>query len=107
MDRVVLIDGKEVRMRATASTLIRYNNTFPGRDLLTEAQAMQDKPTDPENLGTITRLAYIMAKQADGGKETFLDWLDEFGAFGVVTAAADILAVWIGNQETTVEGKKK
>lgn len=106
MDRVVLIDDKEVTMRATAATLIHYYSAF-GRDLIKDMEAMQTKETAmaPGAAGTISRLAYIM--DTDKDRPAFNEWLEQFSPFGVLLAGPEILGLWTDSQRTQVVGKKK
>lgn len=106
MEKVVLIDDKEVTMRATAATLIRYYSAF-GRDLIKDLQAMQAEGTEmaPGTAETISRLAYIM--DTDKDRPTFDEWLEQFSPFGVLMAGPEILGLWTASQQTLVEGKKK
>jgi len=106
MDRVVLIDDKEVTMRATAATLIHYYSTF-GRDLIKDMQAMEAEGTAmaPGTAETISRLAYIM--DADKNRPAFDEWLEQFSPFGVLMAGPEILGLWTDSQRTQVVGKKK
>lgn len=106
MDRVVLIDDKEVTMRATAATLIHYYSTFR-RDLIKDMQAMQAEGTAmaPGTAGTISRLAYIM--DTDKNRPAYDEWLEQFSPFGVLMAGPEILGLWTDSQRRLVEGKKK
>lgn len=106
MERVVLIDDKEVTMRATAATLIHYYSAF-GRDLIKDMEAMQAEGTAmaPGTAETISRLAYIM--DTDKDRPAFNEWLEQFSPFGVLMAGPEILGLWTDSQRTQVVGKKK
>lgn len=107
MDKAVRIDDKDVLMRASAATLIKYRSTF-NRDLIKDMEAMQAEEGGtiaPGTAETISRLAYIM--DADKSRGTFEDWLDQWSPFGVLMAGPDILSLWTESQQTLVTGKKK
>lgn len=63
-------------------------------------------------LDTISKLAYIMARSAEGAAmgslsvEDYLDWLDQFESMEFLTRAMDFISLYMGNRETTSSAKK-
>lgn len=86
MYAIVKIENKDVEMKSTGTTSIRYKSLF-GKDLLTSF-AKFDSADTAESLTlleTITQLAYVMNCQAKNeigkaSKDSFYDWLDQFEA---------------------------
>lgn len=118
MDRTILIDGKEVKFRATARTPRLYR-ALVGRDMisdLTKLQKQFKRVKDGEESGlSIADLqifedtAYIMARHADPDMEekTADEWLDTFNMFSVYEVLPQILELWALNTKQTSTPKKK
>lgn len=107
MEKVVKIDGKEVRLVATGGTPRLYRAMFR-RDVfrdMTHALTEDGEVVDAE---VFENLAFLMAKQ--GGLEGYdIDaWLDGMNSpTAVIEAAPEIMELWTGSTEPTVESKKK
>lgn len=115
MEKIVLIDGKEVKMRITARTLPEYREAF-GKDLLSELNRCSDGiTTGTADYSVFENLAWLMAKKA--GEEVHADlppkqaveeWLDEFDSvLAIVNAIPDIMELWGMANETTSRARKK
>jgi hypothetical protein len=101
MDKIVEIDGKEVKFRATARTPRLYRGII-GRDMISDMNRLQ-KAFDPKNaensnldalnLQIFEDTAYIMARHADPDmKEKSPDeWLDGFDMFSIYEVLPHIL----------------
>ena len=84
MEKIVRIDGKDVALRASGATYIRFRNMFH-KDLFVELQKMSENVSEdgamPEGaIEVLLQATYVMATQATPKlKETsFEDWLDQF-----------------------------
>ena len=112
MDKLIMVDGKKVPFRATASTTRRYRQKF-GRDLLVDMQSLISGMTGPaplsmEMLEAFENVAYIMAKQADPAiPEDPDEWLDGFGMMSIYEILPEIIELWGANTDTLEEPKKK
>lgn len=126
MDKLLLIDGKEVGFRATALTPRFYRHTI-GRDILQDfsrlekayrrAAALPDTATEEErreaqlsalDLEIFENAAYIMARQYDPAVPDSPDeWLDGFATFSIYEILPEILDLWRLNGATTAKPKKK
>ena len=110
MFKVVKMGDKEIPMKATAATPLRYRHIFK-KDVLTELSVVG------ENYGlaidTVQRLAFVMAKCADNAdmtklnEEMYADWLDQFETFDIMDSIDAIIDLYLGNTETMSEAKKK
>lgn len=127
MERTVTIDGKEVRMRASALIPRLYRITF-GRDMIADmnqlskaykkAAALPENATEEErqeaqlsvvDLTIFENVAYMMAKHADQNiPSSPNDWLDSFdGVFSIYEVLPVILDMWkLTNQTTSIPKKK-
>lgn len=127
MERTVEIDGKTVRMRASALIPRLYRFKF-GRDLVSDMNQLrkswkrvqelpadateeqrQDAQLDAADLTIFENVAYLMAKNAgEPLPDTPEEWLDGMdGVFSVYEVLPAILELWGQNLATTSTPKKK
>ena len=115
MEKVIEIDGKEVKFRATAAIPRLYRIKF-GRDIMKDMQDIQkameksDKePIPMKMLEVFENVAYLMAKHAAPTMEakTVEDWLDGFDTFSIYIVFPQLLELWRANNQTLVSPKKK
>ena len=112
MEKVITIDGKDIKCRCSAATYIKYRSVFK-EDLFTELQKMASQIGDdgaiPEGaLATLFQAAYIMALQGDPKlKVDFETWIDQFDLIGSIQGVQEIYPLLLGDHETIEEPKKK
>lgn len=113
MERIINIDGKDVKFKATAATLRLYRMKFR-RDLMvdlmkiSEKAGKKNKNLDVIDLELFENAAYIMAKQADNSvPDTPEEWLDGFDTFAIRDILPGIMELWSDNMETMSDSKKK
>ena len=122
MDKVITIDGREIKFRATARTPRLYRmitNRDMIRDMNTLSKAFKEtkKKKDEGALGDLTTehlmifedCAYVMARHAtpDMPELTADDWLDTFNMFDIYEIFPHIFELWNLNTAQTAESKKK
>lgn len=104
MFTTVQIGNKSVEMVANGATPIRYNNVF--RDDFFAAMINEKVAAY-----TLMKLAYIMAMQAQGAdmsklnEDSYIEWLEQFGANDIAEAAEDIMRVYQGTAKGNVSPK--
>ena len=117
MEKVIEIDGKEVKFRATAAIPRLYRIKF-GRDIMQDMAALRnalkkyqtEKINFPIELLTVfENVSYLMAKHADQTikADNVEDWLDEFGSFSIYAVLPQLLELWKDNIATLAQAKKK
>ena len=115
MEKVIEIDGKEIKFRATAAIPRLYRIKF-GRDIMKDMQDIQrameksDKePIPMKMLEVFENVSYLMAKHAtpDMEAKTVEDWLDGFDTFSIYVVFPQLLELWRANNQTLVNAKKK
>lgn len=126
MEKILQIDGKDVRMRASALIPRLYRFRF-GRDIIKDmltlkkaydkVKELPDDATEEEkqdaqlsvlDLTIFENVAYIMAKHANTDvPDTPDEWLEEFETFSIYEVMPEILELWNLNQKTTSVPKKK
>lgn len=124
MDKIIEIDGKEIKFRATARTPRLYRGLLM-RDLIKDMNSLaksykrvqEARKNDPEAADSLTiedltifeNAAFVMAKQAnpDMEEKTADDWLDSFSMFSIWEILPQILDLWKLNNLQTSTPKKK
>lgn len=121
MDRIIKIDGKDVKFRATARTPRLYR-IFVGRDMICdmnklikdynrikeERAAGEDASLGMDDLIIFENTAFVMAKHADPEIESTTpdEWLDSFNMFSIYEILPQLLELWAANNRTTSKAKK-
>ena len=113
MIKTVKIGGGEVILAANAATPYRYKQVF-GEDLFQILAASPNK-TEEENItltDTITKLTYIMSKQAEKADmsalsvDGFYSWLEDYAPLDIVFAGEEIISFYMSSTQGTVTAKK-
>ena len=114
MEKVLIIGNKEVKMKSTAGTMMRYRNNFNRdfiKDLVRLQRALDNKLEKGEefealDLDIFEKLAWCMAKTADDSIPDIEHWLDEFDTFDIMQVLPEIMGLLIANMEQ-INSKKK
>lgn len=123
MDKIITIDGREVKFRATARTPRLYR-MLTNRDMIKDMNFLakgfsdaKDKKNEDsimsklstEHLIIFEDSAFVMAKQADPdmAEKTADEWLDTFNIFDIYEIFPQLMDLWNLNTATTAESKKK
>lgn len=127
MEKTIMIDGREVRLRASAAIPRLYRIKFR-RDILQDMQTIKkavDKSVrenaqeDAQEGGQLSSIplealelfenvSYLMAKHADPTvPATVEEWLDGFETFSIYTVFPAIEELWMANvQQLSTPAKK-
>ena len=113
VEKIVNIDGKGVRFKASAAIPRLYRLKFRRdifKDLTKLEKAYSDKSEggfEIDDLEIFENVAYIMAAHADENvPPTINEWLDQFGMFSIYEVLPEILELWGSNLFTDVKDKK-
>ena len=113
VEKIVNIDGKGVRFKASAAIPRLYRLKFRRdifKDLTKLEKAYSDKSEggfEIDDLEIFENVAYIMAAHADENvPPTINEWLDQFGMFSIYEVLPEILELWGSNLVTDGEAKK-
>ena len=122
MDKTIMIDGREVKFRATARTprlyrMLTNRDMIKDMNILSKAFKESKKSKDDGGFGNLTTehlmifedSAYVMARHAnpDMPEQTADDWLDTFNMFDIYEIFPQIFELWNLNTVQTAESKKK
>lgn len=117
MDKIIQVDKKEIKFRATARTPRLYRAII-GRDMIADMNRLMkafdrkkkgEDDLDVVDLQIFENVAYIMARHAnpDTIEKTPDEWLDTFDMFSIYEVLPHILELWaINNKQTSVAKKK-
>lgn len=115
MEKTLNIGGKEVKLKSTAGTMMRYRNNF-NRDFIKDLVSLQGKLTSKLDNGTefdaldldmFEKIAWCMAKTSDNNIPDIEHWLDEFETFDIMQVLPEIMELLVANMEQVNESKKK
>ena len=123
MEKTIMIDGREVRLRASAAIPRLYRIKFR-RDILQDLQtikkavekSVQENAQEGGQMSSIPlealelfeNVSYLMAKHADPAvPSTVEEWLDSFETFSIYTVFPAIEELWMANvQQLSTPAKK-
>lgn len=113
ISEVIVIDGREVKVRVSASLPRLYRAKFQ-RDLFVDLKRLQKVKESGEDLTdfdceVFENIAFIMARHGDSENtpKDVGEWLDTFNdPLAVYKAFEDVLRLWGLNVETQSESKK-
>lgn len=112
MEKVINIDGIDLKCRCSGATYIKYRQIFK-EDLFTQLQDMSknlgEENTIPEGaIATLLQATYVMNLQGDPKeKRNFEEWIDQFSLMGSMNGIQGVYGLLLGDQETIDEAKKK
>lgn len=119
MDKIITIDGKNIKFRATARTPRLYR-MLTQRDLIRDFnnlsihyQNVMDSDEEQflsvDDLVIFENAAYVMAKHADPDMlyKSADEWLDSFEMFSIWEILPQLLDLWRLNNIQTSTPKKK
>lgn len=110
MEKVLNIDGNEIKFHASGATPRIYRNMFrkeifAGMQKLTKGVANGD--ISEESMECLENIAYVMAYQADHDIPDIDTWLDQFSMFAIYQHLPEIIELWNLNEAQIETAKKK
>ena len=112
MEKVIKIGDKDVKLKSSAATYIKYRRVFK-EDLFKTLQDMTKEIGDdgaiPDGaVAVLLQAAYIMAGQADPKINCDIEtWLDQFELIDSINGIQGVFEILMGDQVTIDEAKKK
>ena len=114
MEKILTIDGRQVKFKSTGAFLLRYKAQF-GRDALQDIFRLQTavdaegviKDASALDLEIIFNLVWSLAKTADPSIPPPMEWLDEFSEFPLAEIVPEVVDMIFSSLGSTVEPKKK
>lgn len=113
MVKTIKVGGKEFIFAANAATPYRYKQLF-NEDLFTIFQnAAKNEEGNIILADTMTRLAFVMIKQAEKADmntitmDDFYAWLEDFAPMDLVLVGEEIVNFYMSSTEGSIIPKKK
>lgn len=114
MEKILTIDGRQVKFKSTGAFLLRYKAQF-GRDALQDIFKLQNAINSEGQLADVNALdleviydlVWVLAKTADPSIPPPLEWLDEFSEFPLMDIVPEITDLIFSCLSSTVKSKKK
>lgn len=113
MEKTIIVDGKQVHLKSTGATPIRYKAQF-GKDFFSEIMKLNHlTKIDTENLEAsdlsmlemdiFYNFVYVLAKTADQSIPDPITWLDDFDSFPIIEVIPQIQDMLL----SSMQSKKK
>ena len=113
MEKIITVEGKDLKFKATGATPIFYKDKF-GDDMLVDIASLtqgfdaKSQTMPPQLIEKFGKIAYIMHKQGDPEQpDDWIEWLDQFEMFSIVEILPQIMELWaLNNKQTSVPKKE-
>lgn len=114
MEKILTIDGRQVKFKSTGAFLLRYKAQF-GRDALQDIVKLRSVFNDKGEVTDIDKLdlemfynlVWTLAKTADPSIPPPMRWLDTFSEFPLVDILPEVLDMITSCLTSSVQSKKK
>jgi hypothetical protein len=114
MEKILTIDGRQVKFKSTGAFLLRYKAQF-GRDALQDIFKLQNAINSDGQLADVNALdleviydlVWTLAKTANPDILPPFEWLDSFSEFPLAEIVPEITDMIFSCLGSTVESKKK
>lgn len=97
MEKTINIDGKEVELKSTGATPLRYKAQF-GKDFFVEIAKMErlrgrkgSNELESIDFEVFYNLAWLFAKTANKDIPALMEWLDTFDSFPIEDVMGEII----------------
>lgn len=112
MEKVIQIGNRDIKLRSSAATYIKYRREFKEDLFKTLQDITKEIGADGEipdgGVAVLLQAAYIMACQADPNMKKDLDtWLEQFELMDSLNGIQGVFEMLMGDQVTIDEAKKK
>lgn len=115
MEKILTIDGQQIKFKSSAAFLLRYKMQFQ-RDGLKDLIRLQDaidaetnqlKNTDEFDLEVFYNMTWVLAKVANPQIPPPLEWLDTFSEFPLIDIIPEVIELMMLCLQSSVQSKKK
>lgn len=115
MEKIINIDGRDVKFKSSAAFLLRYKMQFHRdglRDLIKLQGAINPDTKEIDNLQALDldvfyNMTWVLAKVANPQIPPPLEWLDTFSEFPLMDIIPEVLDLMMLCLQSSVESKKK
>ncbi len=114
MEKILTIDGRQIKFKSSASFLLRYKMQFQRdglQDLMKLADVMDEdneiKNLEALDLEVFYNMTWVLAKVANPEIPPPLEWLDTFSEFPLMEIMPEIIELMMLCIQSSTESKKK
>lgn len=115
MEKILTIDGRQVKFKSTGAFLLRYKAQFHRdaiKDIYKMAEGFNLETNEVTNIDTLDldvfyNLVWTLAKTAEPSLPPPLDWLDTFSEFPLLDILPELSEMIFKSLSSTIPGKKK
>lgn len=115
MEKILTIDGREIKFKSTGAFLLRYKAQFKRdaiQDIFRLGQAIDMETKEIINLDSLDlevfyNLVWTLAKTADSTIPPPMDWLDGFSVFPLEEILPELIEMIMSTMSGSVASKKK
>jgi len=115
MEKILTIDGRQVKFKSTGAFLLKYKAQF-GRDAIQDifklSNAVDLKTKELKNVEALDlevfyNFVWTLAKTADPNLPPPMEWLDTFSEFPLVEILPEVMDMIMSCLQPTATSKKK
>lgn len=115
MEKILTIDGRQVKFKSTGAYLLRYKAQFQRdaiQDIIKLSYAIDEETKDIKNIDALDlevfyNLVWTLAKTADPTIQPPMEWLDTFSEFPLMEIIPEVTDLIFSSMKSTVPSKKK
>lgn len=115
MEKILNIDGRQVKFKSTGAFLLRYKAQFKRdaiQDIFKLANAINEETNEITNIEALDlevfyNLVWTLAKTADNTIDPPMEWLDGFSEFPLMEIIPEVTELIFSCMKSSVESKKK
>ncbi len=92
------VDNHTFEVRASAFTLILYEDNFKGRRMLQDLSALAEMEQDGAvSYALVSRMLWALARTADATTPDFYEWVQAFSIGGIISAYPAVVTLLTEN----------
>ena len=92
------VDNRTFEVRASAFTLILYEDNFKGRRMLQDLSALAEmEQSGAVSYALVSRMLWALARTADATTPDFYEWVQAFSIGGVISAYPAVVTLLTEN----------
>ena len=92
------VDNRTFEVRASAFTLILYEDNFKGRRMLQDLSALAEmEQSGAVSYALVSRMLWALARTADAATPDFYEWVQAFSIGGIISAYPAVVTLLTAN----------
>lgn len=94
MEKIINVDGKQIKLKADGAILLRYKMQFQRdclQDMFRLAKIKETQDYSQFDTDLLYRLTWILAKTGDNEIPPMMEWFSEFNNFPIFEVLPDVM----------------